>query len=39
MLNRVTICVANLLLNSNKLSEEFIGYAVISLLDFFLGYN
>ena len=29
----------NLLLYTNKFSKEFIGYKVISLVDFFSGYN
>ena len=37
--NIVTIPDANLLLNINKVLEEFVGYAITSLINFFLGYN
>jgi hypothetical protein len=35
----VTIRDANLLLYANEFSKEFIGYKVISLVDFFSRYN
>jgi len=35
----VTIRDANLPLYANKFSKEFIGYKVISLVDFFSSYN
>ena len=38
-INRVTTRDVNLLLYANKFSKEFAGYKVISLVDFFLGYN
>ena len=38
-LNKVTIRDANLFPAVNSFSEEFAGYAVISLIDFFSGYD
>ena len=38
-INQVIIRDINLLLYTNKFSKEFIGYKVISLVDFFSGYN
>ena len=38
-INRVTTRDVNLLLYANEFSKEFAGYKVISLVDFFLGYN
>ena len=35
----MTIRDANLPLYANEFSKEFAGYKVISLVDFFLGYN
>ena len=35
----MTIRDVNLPLYTNKFSKEFIGYKVISLVDFFSGYN
>ena len=38
-LNRVTVKDANLALSTNLFSEEFAGFAIFSLVDFFSGYN
>jgi len=38
-INRVTIRDANLPLYTNEFSKEFIGYKVISLVNFFSRYN
>ena len=38
-INRVIIKDTNLPLYANKFSKEFIGYKVISLVDFFSSYN
>jgi hypothetical protein len=38
-INRVTIKDTNLPPYVNKFSKEFIGYRIISLIDFFFNYN
>jgi len=38
-MNKVTIRDVNIPLNIDEFSEEFVGYIVVSLLDFFSRYN
>ena len=38
-LNQVTVRDANLSPSTDEFSEEFAGYAISFLIDFFLGYN
>lgn len=37
--NQVTLKDANLPSSTDKFSEKFAGYAILSLIDFFSGYN